>query len=137
MEGLTPLELAYFVFVMVASYAGRGSAGFGGLNAPLLMIVMPAKAIVPVIKECGDAIKKAGIAELNYTNLEACIAAKVLTEAMKRAGRDVTRESLYRALNGLGALDVGGYTVTFGPEQRHGNRYVELAVIGRNGQFRF
>ena len=54
-----------------------------------------------------------------------------------RAVAREARESLYRALNGLGTLDVGGYSVTFGPEQRHGNRDVELAVIGRNGQFRF
>ncbi len=97
----------------------------------------PAKSTVPVIKECGEAIRKAGIAELNYTNLEACIAAKVLTEAMRRAGKEVTRESLYKALNGLGTVDVGGYVVTFGADQRHGNRNVELAVIAKNGQFRF
>ena len=54
--------------------------------------------------ECGDAMKKAGIAELNYTNLESCIAAKVLVEAMRRAGREVTRESLYRSLRLDGPL---------------------------------
>ena len=97
----------------------------------------PTKVTVPVIKECGAAIRKAGIAELNYTNLEACIAAKVLTEAMRRAGKEVTRESLYKALNGLGSLDVGGYTVNFSPESRQGNHFVELAVIGRNGRFAF
>jgi ABC-type branched-subunit amino acid transport system substrate-binding protein len=95
------------------------------------------KTTVPVVKECGDAIRKAGIAELNYTNLEACIAAKVLTEALRRSGKDPSREGLYKALNALGSLDVGGYVVNFGPDSRHGNRNVELAVIGKNGQFRF
>ena len=61
--------------------------------------------------------------------------AKGMSLVAKEAG--LSRESLYRALNGLGSLDVGGYVVTFGPASRHGNRYVELAVIGRNGQFRF
>jgi branched-chain amino acid transport system substrate-binding protein len=97
----------------------------------------PSKTILPVIKECGEAMKKAGVAELNYTNLEACIAAKVLVEAIRRAGKDVTREGLYRALNGVGHYDAGGYTVSFGPEGRHGSHYVELAVISKNGQFRF
>ncbi len=97
----------------------------------------PAKKTLPVVKECGDAVKNAEFAELNYTNLEACIAAKVLVEAIRRAGKDVTRESLYRSLAGINHYDAGGYTVTFGPEGRHGSHYVELAVISKNGQFRF
>lgn len=117
----------------LAKTAGPDAAGVSVAG----VVPPPSKVSVPVIKECGEAIRKAGLPELNYTNLEACIAAKVLTEAMRRAGRDVTRESLYKALNGLGTIDVGGYSVTFGPDRRHGNRYVELAVIGRNGQFRF
>jgi uncharacterized protein len=53
MDALTPLQLAYFVAIMVLSFAVRGSAGFGGLNAPLLMIVMPAKIIVPALVMLG------------------------------------------------------------------------------------
>ncbi|MBX3673512.1 MAG: ABC transporter substrate-binding protein [Burkholderiales bacterium] len=131
-----PYNMTSLSFVgpsQLAKEAGGDAAGVSVAG----VVPPPAKATVPVIKECGEAIRKAGLPELNYTNLEACIAAKVLTEAMRRAGKEVTRESLYRALNGLGSLDVGGYVVTFGPASRHGNRYVELAVIGRNGQFRF
>ena len=98
----------------------------------------PSKTTVPVIKECGDAIKTAGIKELNYTNLESCIAAKVLVEAMKRGGKgEVTRESVYKGLASVSGYDAGGYTVNFGPERRHGSNYVELAVISKTGQFRF
>jgi ABC-type branched-subunit amino acid transport system substrate-binding protein len=131
-----PYNMTSLSFVgpsQLAKAAGPDAAGVSVAG----VVPPPAKQAVPVVKECGDAIRKAGIPELNYTNLEACIAAKVLTEAMRRAGKEVTRESLYRALNALGTMDVGGYTVTFGPDQRHGNRSVELAVIGRNGQFRF
>jgi uncharacterized membrane protein YfcA len=53
MEALSPFDLAYFVAVMVLSFAVRGSAGFGGLNAPLLMLVMPAKIIVPALVMLG------------------------------------------------------------------------------------
>jgi branched-chain amino acid transport system substrate-binding protein len=114
------------------------AAGADGLGVSISGVVPPpAKHTVPVIKECGDALKAAGIPELNYTNLESCISAKVLVEAMRRAGRDVTRESLYRALTGLGQYDAGGYTVAFGPEARHGSHYVELAVISKGGTFRF
>ncbi|MPZ47094.1 MAG: TSUP family transporter [Betaproteobacteria bacterium] len=53
MDALSPLDLAYFVAVMVLSFSVRGSAGFGGLNAPLLMVVMPAKTIVPALVMLG------------------------------------------------------------------------------------
>ena len=53
MDELSPLGIAYFVFIMVFSFAMRGSAGFGGLNAPLLLIILPAKIIVPAIVMLG------------------------------------------------------------------------------------
>lgn len=53
MDTLTTAGLVYFVAVMVLSFSVRGSAGFGGLNAPLLMLVMPAKIIVPALVMLG------------------------------------------------------------------------------------
>ena len=53
MDELTPLGIAYFVVIMVFSFAMRGSAGFGGLNAPLLLIILPAKVIVPALVMLG------------------------------------------------------------------------------------
>ncbi|HET7729225.1 MAG TPA: ABC transporter substrate-binding protein [Usitatibacter sp.] len=114
------------------------AAGADAVGASVAGVVPPPlKVTAPVVRECGDAMKHAGVAELNYTNLEACIAAKVLVEAMRRTSGPPTRESLYRALNGLGTYDAGGFPVTFGPEIRHGSHFVELAVIGKGGQFRF
>jgi len=49
MTGLTPLEAGYCIVVLVASYALRGSTGFGGFAAmPLLALVVPMKVLVPV-----------------------------------------------------------------------------------------
>ena len=46
---LSPLEAGYCVLVLVASYALRGSTGFGGFAAmPLLALVLPMKVLVPV-----------------------------------------------------------------------------------------
>jgi branched-chain amino acid transport system substrate-binding protein len=135
-EARRPYNMTSLSFVgpsQLAKAAGSDAAGVSVAG----VVPPPNKAVVPVIKECGDAMKKAGVPELNYTNLEACIAAKVLVEGLRRAGREPTRESLYRALAGLSQYDAGGYVVKFGPESRHGSNYVELAVIGRNGQFRF
>jgi len=46
---LTAVESGYCVLVLVASYALRGSTGFGGFAAmPLLALVIPMKVLVPV-----------------------------------------------------------------------------------------
>jgi branched-chain amino acid transport system substrate-binding protein len=131
-----PYNMTSLSFVGPSQLAKAAGADANGVSVAGV-VPPPTKTVVPVVKECGVAIRKAGVAEVNYTNLEACIAAKVLVEALRKAGRDVNRESLYRALEGLGRYDSGGYEVSFGPGQRHGSHYVELAVIGRNGQFRF
>lgn len=49
MMAFTPLEAGYCIVVLVASYALRGSTGFGGFAAmPLLALVVPMKVLVPV-----------------------------------------------------------------------------------------
>ena len=135
-EAKTPYNMTSLSFVgpsQLAKAAGDDAAGVSVAG----VVPPPPKGTVPVITECREAVRKAGIAELNYTNLESCIAAKVLVEGLRRSGREPSRESLYKALNGLGAYDAGGYTVVFGPQERHGSHFVELAVIAKDGKFRF
>jgi branched-chain amino acid transport system substrate-binding protein len=131
-----PYSVTSLSFVGPSQLAKAAGADAGGVSVAGV-VPPPAKRTVAVATECQIAVKRAGLPELNYTNFEACIAAKVLVEALRRAGTGVTRESLYRALTSLTAYDAGGYVVNFGPDQRHGSHFVELTVIGKNGQFRF
>jgi branched-chain amino acid transport system substrate-binding protein len=135
-EAQRPYTIASLSFVgpsQLAKVAGTDAAGVSVAG----VVPPPGKVTLPVIKECADAMKAAGVGELNYTNLEACIAAKVLVEGLRRAGKDPTRESLYKALASMDRYDAGGYPVSFSSPDRQGSHYVELSVISRNGQFRF
>jgi len=69
MDALTPLELAYIVFILIASFAVRGSAGFGGLNGPLLMVVMPPKVIVPALVLLG-ILSSAAVVARDHRHIE-------------------------------------------------------------------
>ena len=131
-----PYNMTSLSFVGPSQLAKAAGADAAGVSVAGV-VPPPQKGTVPVIKECGDALRRAKVPELNYTNLEACIAAKVVVEGLRRAGRDLTREGLYKALAGLGQYDAGGYPVSFGPDNRHGSHYVELAVISKDGKFRF
>lgn len=90
---------------------------------------------IPVVKECADALNALNGAKLNYTSLESCIAAKALVEALKKAGPKPTRESVLQAMGTLGRLDLKGYTLNFGPTQRHGSNWVELTILSRGNRF--
>jgi ABC-type branched-subunit amino acid transport system substrate-binding protein len=71
---------------------------------------------------------------VNYTSLEGYISAKVLVEAIRRAGPKVSRKTLVTSLENLGAYDLGGYVIEFQPGSRLGSRFVELSLINKNGK---
>ena len=130
-----PYSMTSLSFVgpsQLAKAAGDDAAGVSVAG----VVPPPPKAVVPVVKECGEAMKRAGIPELNYTNLESCIAAKVLVEALRRSGKEPSRDGLYKAFTSMSNYDVGGFTVSF-TDSRQGTHFVELAVIARGGVFRF
>lgn len=135
-EANRPFNMTALSFTGPSQLAKVGADAAAGVSVAGV-VPPPGKTLVPVVKECRDAQAKAGLGELTYTSLEACIAAKVLVEGLRRTGPNPTREGLYRALTTITALDVGGYTVSFGPERRHGSHFVELAVISRGGRLRF
>ncbi|HEY0823845.1 MAG TPA: ABC transporter substrate-binding protein [Ramlibacter sp.] len=102
-----------------------------------ITVPTPRARMIPVVKECDEAWAAAGYKEaMSVTALESCIAAKVLVEGMRRAGRDVTRASLHRSLSALGRYDAGGYVVDFKPNFRHGGTYVGMALLRPNGEVR-
>lgn len=96
-----------------------------------------ARTTVPIVREYQQASDRLlGKKDYSYTALESFIAAKVLVEGIRRAGRDVTRESLLRSLDGLGAIDLGGYIVAFSPTNHNGSNFVALTILGRDLKFR-
>ncbi|GAB3655295.1 ABC transporter substrate-binding protein [Ramlibacter alkalitolerans] len=102
-----------------------------------ITVPTPRSHAVAVVRECNEAWTGSGQKELmSVTALESCIAAKVLTEGMRRAGSNVTRASLHKALSALGRFDTGGYVVDFKPNFRHGGSYVGMALLKPNGEVR-
>jgi len=90
---------------------------------------------LPVIREYQELLKKHAPGEpVNYTSFEQFLGAKVLVEALRRAGPNPTRAKVLKALEGLGSYDLGGVTVNYSPDNRVGSRYVEVTVIGSTGK---
>ncbi len=93
----------------------------------------------PVIPLSGDylgALKdQRGVAP-NYSGMEGFVAARVFTEALARAGRNLTREAFLNAVEGLQNLSLGGFPVDFGPKKHTGSRFVELTLLTEDGRVR-
>lgn len=53
MDALSVPQLLFFCFVIVLSYAIRGSAGFGGVTVPLLALILSLKTVVPMVTFLG------------------------------------------------------------------------------------
>ncbi|MGB4116336.1 MAG: ABC transporter substrate-binding protein [Polaromonas sp.] len=90
---------------------------------------------MPVVREYQTLLKKYAPKELvNYTSFEEFVGAKVLVEALRRAGPNPTRAKVVKALESMGNYDTGGITVSYSPVNRIGSRYVEVTVIGSTGK---
>lgn len=70
----------------------------------------------------------------SYSAMEGFIAAKVMTEALRRAGVNPTPQSVIAALEKLD-YDVGNFPITFAGHGRSGNEFMEMTMISRGGRF--
>jgi ABC-type branched-subunit amino acid transport system substrate-binding protein len=72
----------------------------------------------------------------SYSSMEGFIAAKVLVEGLRRAGKEPTREKLIAGLESMKGFDLGGgLDVTYGPNLRVGTSYIDLTIISKTGKF--
>jgi len=113
--------------------------GKDGTGVIVATVVPPyARMSLPVVTEYRAAMEKyVSRKDYSFTSLEAYLGAKVLVEALRRAGTKLTRESFMAALDGMGNFDTGGYVVGFGPKDHNGSSFVELTIIGKDGSFKF
>lgn len=109
-----------------------GPAGTGVIVSQ----ITPAPHLVttPLGQEFKVAAKASG-ATVSYAAMEGYVNAKVLIEGLRRAGRNLTRDGLVRALESMQHVDLGGVLITYGENDHTGSEFVELTMIGKNGHF--
>ncbi|CAG0965941.1 Aliphatic amidase expression-regulating protein [Burkholderiales bacterium] len=69
-----------------------------------------------------------------YIEFEGYLSAKVLVEALRRAGKTLTRAKFIAALESMSNWDAGGYVVDYSAHKHHGSRFVDIVMIGRDGR---
>jgi len=91
---------------------------------------------VPVVREYQRLIAHNDPGAYSYVGLEAYVNAKLMVEALRRAGRDASREKLVLALEAMRDVDLGGFRVGFSSSDHTGSKFVDLTVIGDGGRVR-
>lgn len=89
---------------------------------------------IPVVKEYRVLLAEAK-GEPAFGSLEGFVAAKVMVEGLRRAGKGLTRESFIKAMESMSAWDAGGFKISFGPDRHNASQFVDLTIISRDQKF--
>ena len=110
--------------------AALGEASIGITVAQV--VPNPSNPAIPVVRAYQNAIKKMGGIDIGYSSFEGYVNARILIQALRRAGRSATREKLAEAMHSMRPYDLGGFEVRYGPNDHSGTDFVELTYF--NGE---
>lgn len=96
----------------------------------------PYTPITPISGEYLAAVRAKQGRAANYSGIEGFVAAKVFTEAVRRAGRNLTRDNFIAAIQSMKNVDLGGFPVDFSPSKHTGSKFVELTLLTEDGRIR-
>jgi branched-chain amino acid transport system substrate-binding protein len=120
----------------VGSQALNEALGKQGSGVMISQVVpFPFSGSTGIVREYQKRMNEIGFVDYDFTSAEGFIAAKVLVEGLKRAGRAPTREGLIQALESMNRVDLGGFEVSFSQTNHAASKLVDLTVIGANGKF--
>jgi branched-chain amino acid transport system substrate-binding protein len=75
-------------------------------------------------------------AEPDFVSLEGYLVGRLAIAALEKAGKDVTRAGLLKAIKETGNWDIGGINLTFGPSDNEGFDKVFMTVVQKDGTFK-
>ena len=122
----------------VGTQALADELGKDGAGVVVTQVVpSPYYAANGITREFNEAVKKSGgSVQSNFSSMEGYLAAKVLTEGLRRAPGKPTRESLIAGLESIDRQQFGGFEVSFSPRNHVGSKFVELSMITGDGRIR-
>ncbi|WP_066705720.1 ABC transporter substrate-binding protein [Curvibacter delicatus] len=102
------------------------------------VVPSPYSAARPITREFVEAVKKAGgDAQINYSSMEGYLAAKLVTEGLKRTGaKGMSREGLIHGIESIGTQSFGGFAMQFSANDHVASSFVELSMLTGDGKVR-
>jgi branched-chain amino acid transport system substrate-binding protein len=125
-------------FMAVNSGSSQLAKSLGPLGGGMLfsqVVPSPWERKRELTREYQDAARRADAnAEFTYGGMEGFMTAKALMLALRAAGRDLSRASFVRALEGA-QFDLGGVHARYRSGDHEGSRFVDLSMVARDRRF--
>ena len=130
-------ELPKLKFVSV-SFVGSlplaNELGASGEGVVVTQVVPHFDANLPAVTEYRQSMKEEGSSP-DFISLEGYLVARIFTEAVKKAGAQVSRETIIDALESTNSLDIGiGVPVSYSPGEHQGCHKIWPTVL-KGGRF--
>jgi branched-chain amino acid transport system substrate-binding protein len=101
------------------------------------VVPFPWDASIKVVGDYQAALKASNAKEEpGFVSLEGYLVGRLTIAALEKAGKDVTREGLLKTIRETGTFEIGGLTMTYGPEDNEGLDKVFMTVIEADGSFK-
>ena len=97
------------------------------------VVPSPRSPATPIVKEYLAAVETSDQTP-SYEGLEGFIAAKTLSEAVRRAGKNWDRAALLKTMATMNDYDVGGFRINLRPGLRDSIRAIDLVTITADGK---
>ena len=128
-------NMQFFNFSTVNANALARGLGDEGRGVQITQVVpFPYSDSTPLGREYLKRI--GGTENASFASFEGYIAARVLVEGLKKAGKKLSRESLVDALGALTAIDLSGHKLAYSATDHGGSKLVELTIISGPNTFR-
>jgi branched-chain amino acid transport system substrate-binding protein len=92
----------------------------------------PKKSTAKLAREYRQLAESARL-PLSYAGMEGYVAVRVLLETLHRVKAPITRDKVFAALDDLGRVDLGGFTIQYSKNSRSGSKFVDLSMISPSG----
>jgi len=129
------------VFVNISFVGANALAkelGEDGKGVVVTQVVpFPGDTSIPLVARYQKALKAANPdAQIGFVSLEGYMVGRLVIEALGKVNGPVTRAGLLSTIKEVGKFDLGGITLSYGPDDNQGMDQVFLTVIQADGSFK-
>jgi branched-chain amino acid transport system substrate-binding protein len=125
-------------FLAVNSGSTQMAASLGELAQGMVfsqVVPNPWARKTAIVREYQEAFARQNAGrDFSYGSLEGYLTAKALVSALKLAGKQPTRASFLKGLDGA-TFDLGGMKLNYRAGDHAGSTFVDLAIVSREGKF--
>jgi branched-chain amino acid transport system substrate-binding protein len=132
------LDALFVNISFVGSNALAKELGTEGQGVVISQVVpFPEDASIPLVARYQQALKAVEQeAEFGFVSLEGYMVGRLVVEALGRVGQSVTRGGLLVAIKETGPFDLGGLSLSYGPDNNQGMDRVFMTKIQADGSIK-